>query len=145
MDDDHIAEIQYAPTDLASGENATASFNVTGKFLGYATVCPQITYYSELDGPSTQNYTITEDLPCLKLTVIRESRAIDKAFTFSVVGLVCLMYVNMGAALDLTIVKENIRRPIGPVIGFMSQFVIMPLVSFSCAKAQAICFIHVLI
>jgi sodium/bile acid cotransporter 3/5 len=36
--------------------------------------------------------------------------------------------VNMGAALDTKVLKETLKRPVGPVIGFFSQFVIMPLV-----------------
>merc|ERR1719237_1290983 len=36
----------------------------------------------------------------------------------------------MGCALDLKVMKEVLRRPVGPAIGFVSQFVFMPLISF---------------
>lgn len=37
--------------------------------------------------------------------------------------------VNMGCGLDLNVVKQNILRPVGPIVGFVSQFTFMPLVS----------------
>ena len=36
----------------------------------------------------------------------------------------------MGGQLDLQIIKDVFKKPIGPAVGFASQFVIMPLVSF---------------
>ena len=36
--------------------------------------------------------------------------------------------INMGCALDLAVVKKNIIRPVGPIVGFISQFTFMPLV-----------------
>jgi len=73
-------------------------------------------------------------LTCVPVSVIRERRLVDKMFTYSVATLVAIIYINMGAALDLRTIKSTLRRPIGPVIGFMSQFVIMPLLSFGLAK-----------
>ena len=40
-----------------------------------------------------------------------------------------LNLINMGCALDLSIVKQNILRPVGLIVGFISQFTFMPLVS----------------
>ncbi len=36
--------------------------------------------------------------------------------------------INMGCALDLAIIKSNLMRPVGPIVGFISQFTLMPLV-----------------
>merc|ERR1719150_1621647 len=36
----------------------------------------------------------------------------------------------MGCALDLKVIKEVLKKPIGPAIGFVSQFIFMPLCSF---------------
>ena len=36
--------------------------------------------------------------------------------------------INMGCALDMSVVKQNIFRPVGPIVGFVSQFTFMPLV-----------------
>jgi sodium/bile acid cotransporter 3/5 len=42
-------------------------------------------------------------------------------FGYSVAVLISLAYINMGCALDLQVLKDVIRRPIGPAIGFVSQ------------------------
>lgn len=64
----------------------------------------------------------------LTVIVIREDRTIDHVFTGSVATLVSVLYINFGAALDLKKLKGIVKRPIGPAIGFIGQFVIMPLV-----------------
>ena len=38
--------------------------------------------------------------------------------------------VNMGCELDPSIIKEVFKEPLGPVVGFISQFVIMPVSSY---------------
>lgn len=67
----------------------------------------------------------------LPVIVIRENRIIDSVFTGSVATLVSILYINFGAALDLGKLKGIVKRPIGPAIGFMGQFVIMPLVRYN--------------
>lgn len=66
----------------------------------------------------------------LDVTILRPKRIIDQLFTYSVIILVSVLYVNFGAALNLSTIKEIIRRPIGPVICFICQFVFMPLAAF---------------
>ena len=39
----------------------------------------------------------------------------------------------MGMNIDLRVVKSVLRKPIGPAIGFFSQFVFMPLASYGIA------------
>lgn len=63
------------------------------------------------------------------ITVIREERMIDTIFTISVAILVSILYINFGCAMDWTVCRETLRRPIGPAIGFFCQFLIMPLVN----------------
>ena len=130
--DDTVARL-ISPSELkeVSGtQNGTASvsFNVSGEFLGRTEVCPSFVYFS---AEKNENVTSSRKDDCLDLRVIRKSRPIDKAFTYSVAALVAIIYVNMGAALDVKTIRRTLRRPIGPTIGFMSQFVIMPLVGFS--------------
>ncbi|XP_021954809.1 ileal sodium/bile acid cotransporter isoform X3 [Folsomia candida] len=100
------------------------SFNVTGNFLGYTEVC----------ATSRISKNASEVFQCMPVSVVRESGVLDKAFTYSVAALVTVIYVNMGAALDMRTIKETIKKPWGPAIGFMSQFIIMPLLSFGIAK-----------
>lgn len=71
--------------------------------------------------------SLPEELP---VTVIREERVIDKVFTASVAILVSILYINFGAALDLPTLKAIMVRPIGPIIGFLAQFLFMPLLSY---------------
>lgn len=65
----------------------------------------------------------------IPLSVLRTVRPIDTAFR--IIIYVFLVFVNLafGAKLDLDVVKENIKRPLAPVIGLLGQFVAMPLVS----------------
>ncbi|XP_061391255.1 hepatic sodium/bile acid cotransporter-like [Musca vetustissima] len=65
------------------------------------------------------------------LIIIRKQRIIDHVFTGSVALLVSLLYINFGAALDVTVLKGLIVKPVGPSIGFFSQFVLMPLISYA--------------
>jgi predicted Na+-dependent transporter len=53
--------------------------------------------------------------------------------------------VNMGGQLDLQIIRQVFKRPIGPAVGFASQFIIMPLViSLWSLKIALLCIITVL-
>lgn len=95
--------------------------NATGEFMGRTEFCASVV---------NNDFTIATT-KCMNAIVTRESRPIDKAFTYCVIVLVAIIYINMGAALDTDIIKQTMKRPIGPVIGFMAQFVIMPLVSIT--------------
>lgn len=63
------------------------------------------------------------------VSILRTMRPIDTAFR--VVIYVFLVFVNLafGAKLDLKVVKENIKRPVAPIIGLVGQFIVMPMVS----------------
>ncbi|KAK4327363.1 hypothetical protein Pmani_002191 [Petrolisthes manimaculis] len=40
----------------------------------------------------------------------------------------------MGGQLDLDIIKGVLRRPLGPLCGFISQFAVMPLITFGMGE-----------
>lgn len=42
---------------------------------------------------------------------------------------VSLIFINFGCAMDWPTVKGVIKRPVGPIIGMVAQFLFMPLVS----------------
>ena len=67
----------------------------------------------------------------VQISVIRKERIVDHLFVAVVTLLMMLAYVGMGCAVDLGTVKEVLKKPVAPIIGFMSQYVIMPLVSGS--------------
>ena len=120
-----VIEVSGRGGERRNNDTAAVSFNVTGEFLGRTEVCPSIVHFS---AEKNENVTWSKRESCLDLRVIRKSRPIDKAFTYSVAALVAIIYVNMGAALDVNTIRNTLRRPVGPAIGFMSQFVIMPMV-----------------
>ncbi|XP_042216170.1 ileal sodium/bile acid cotransporter-like [Homarus americanus] len=64
------------------------------------------------------------------ITVDRKSMMMDTIFTSTGAVLILFNNVNMGAQLDLKVIKEVLMRPIGPACGFISQFVVMPLASY---------------
>lgn len=97
-------------------------FNITGIFLGSAKI--GVAIFKEDENIEVSNQT-------LAVVIIREERLIDKLFTISVAALVSILYINFGAALDLSKVKEILVRPIGPLIAFVCQFLFMPLVGYS--------------
>lgn len=103
-------------------ENGTwsSSFNVTGNFLGYA----DVKMIMKKDGRENSESN------SLKVTVLRKKRIIDTAFLVSVIILVFIIFINFGCAIDWSLMKNFVHRPIGPAIGFISQFLFMPLISF---------------
>lgn len=64
----------------------------------------------------------------INVIVIRRVRVIDHVFTGSIVLLVSILYINFGCAMDWDVCAKTIKRPIGPLIGCVCQFVLMPLV-----------------
>ena len=65
----------------------------------------------------------------LPVTIFRNLRIVDYAFQILVYVFLIFVTLAFGCKLDLTIVKENLKRPIAPCIGLGCQFVIMPMVS----------------
>ncbi|XP_037025029.1 ileal sodium/bile acid cotransporter-like isoform X2 [Bradysia coprophila] len=123
--DNQIAEVskQIQISEINAGR-WSGSFDVHGVFLGSTSA------FVELIRPNVDPERADSRM---SLTIIRESRAIDHAFTGSVIVLVALLYINFGAALDLTKLRGIITRPIGPAIGFCGQFIVMPLLGFGLA------------
>jgi sodium/bile acid cotransporter 3/5 len=100
----------------------SSAFNVSGNFLGYAEVHLQLR--------DSNSQAVLKYSNAVNVKVVRSERVIDTVFTYSVAVLVSIIYINFGCALDWSVFKNTVRRPLGPIIGFTSQFLIMPLVSF---------------
>lgn len=105
-------------------ENIT--FGLTGRFLGHTSV--------KLRACDAQNKTCVETVPA-KVKVLRVKSVLDDIFIGCVSVLLALNYINMGCSLDMGIVKETLRKPKGPAIGLISQYIFMPLVSFGLSYA----------
>ena len=101
-------------------------FNISGKFLGYTEVKAQLKYKNEILEESMAKQT-----KILDVAVLRKKTIQSKLFAYSVAILVSLAYINMGCALDLDVVKNTLKRPIGPAIGFICQFLVMPLLAYA--------------
>lgn len=108
--------------EIDSSGNWEGNFTIEGVFLGNTNI------YVQRKNSLNQTVVFENKLP---VTITRQVRAIDHAFTGSIILLVSILYINFGAALDLTQLKGILRKPIGPAIGFVGQFLFMPLVSLS--------------
>ena len=119
QDDDGLLQLEVPTTS-----DWSIDINVTGTFLGFSRVSAAI--------DKDQQETVASVREPLKLTVTRSKakKTASKIFGYSVAVLISLVYINFGCALDLKVMKEVLRRPVGPAIGFVSQFVFMPLISF---------------
>lgn len=51
-------------------------------------------------------------------------------FTYSVIILVSILYINFGAAINMSTIRDIMRKPVGPSICFVCQFLFMPLAAF---------------
>lgn len=111
---------QIEASEVSEQGSWSGTVYIDALFLGTTSVYIELVY---ADG------TIERSDQQLPVIVIRENRTIDHVFTGSVATLVSILYINFGAALDLGKLKGIVKRPIGPAIGFIGQFVIMPLVS----------------
>lgn len=94
-------------------------FNITGKFLGFTNVKAVL---------KKDNDILAEKK--LPISITRKKTIQSKLFSYSVAILVSLAYINMGCAMDLEVVKKTIKKPIGPLIGFLCQYFVMPLLSY---------------
>nr|CAI5842965.1 unnamed protein product [Callosobruchus analis] len=81
-----------------------------------------------------QNNGTGATLNSIDVIVIRPERVIDSIFTASVATLISVIYINFGAALDWSKLKEILKRPTGPAIAFCGQFIFQPLVAYGMGK-----------
>ncbi|XP_065349906.1 ileal sodium/bile acid cotransporter-like [Cloeon dipterum] len=118
---------------LPSNENNSrfkANFSIYGTFLG---TCNVFLVAVPKEANASAEAPIEKSL-ILPVSVIRTKRLVDKIFIITVPILVSLIYINFGCALNWTVVKNTLKRPIGPAIGFVSQFLFMPLISFGIGR-----------
>ena len=65
----------------------------------------------------------------VRLLVLREDGTLDVIFRAGVIILLILATFFMACELDFESVKIFAKRPFGPILGFLCQFIAMPLVS----------------
>lgn len=84
---------------------------------------------------TTKANVIERSAESLDVTILRPQRVIDRMFTYSVIILVSILYINFGAAINMSTIKDIMRRPVGPAICFMAQFLFMPLAAYGLGFA----------
>lgn len=63
------------------------------------------------------------------------SERLTLIFVTSIVILITFGNVLMGCELDLRVVFDTLKRPVAPTIGFVAQFLVMPILAYSIAKS----------
>ncbi|XP_042216169.1 ileal sodium/bile acid cotransporter-like [Homarus americanus] len=64
------------------------------------------------------------------ITIDRKSKVFDTFFIIAASSIVVIINVIMGTQLDLNAIFVVLKKPIGPVCGFLSQFTFMPLITY---------------
>ncbi|GAB6019543.1 hypothetical protein CHUAL_001117 [Chamberlinius hualienensis] len=108
------------------------SFALRGKFLGYTNVKVKAKSSASSAATAEAKEKVSDEL---KVSVIRRHRTVDTVFIVAVAVLMGLNYINMGCTLDLEIVKNTLKKPIGPAVGVASQYIFMPLIAFGLSYA----------
>ena len=90
---------------------------------------------SEEDTPGDVqvNKRETDQKQVQTLTHQNLDRALQNAFSTINVFILILIMIAMGAKMKLKHIRNHVKKPLGPLAGFVSQFVIMPLVAFLVA------------
>ena len=119
---DIVLDLNTIPGYQEKG-NWSWTFNISGNFLGFAKV--------HANAKRVNNANLTSKDAKMPVSVARKKTIQSKLFSYSVAILVSLAYINMGCAMDLKVVKETLKKPIGPMIGFICQYIFMPLIAFA--------------
>ncbi|XP_066953615.1 ileal sodium/bile acid cotransporter-like [Macrobrachium rosenbergii] len=126
VQDEVVLEITSVGDVIEDKENGTfyGQINVTALVIGYSNIT--VTLYD------AEGSILTED--ALPASVILSYQNLSDLFSQIIRVLVAISYVNMGAAMDFSVVKGILKRPIGPGIGMICQYLFMPLISFALGK-----------
>lgn len=129
--EDPVIASASQPEILFKSDNGTlwGSFNVSGNYLGYtsAKLCG---YDKNSEVKSNPPVKCEAESETLKISIIREKTVLDRIFTVTVISLVSIIFINFGCTLDALRLKEALLHPVGPVIGLLSHFLLLPLISY---------------
>ncbi|XP_076043814.1 ileal sodium/bile acid cotransporter-like [Oratosquilla oratoria] len=128
VDDKVVADVVGAsPTfrGLPSDNYTARGFvNISAKFIGYNSL--RVVLLDENGEELTHGN--------LQISVLLAYQNLNDIFTIAIGVLVALVYINMGATLDLEVIKQIVKKPIGPIVGITCQYLIMPLIAFGLGK-----------
>lgn len=138
INDTHIANItgdwpRRCYFDSTLNVSANCSFGIRGLFLGRTAVRIKYTAYNSAELPDDsvdlEATNTTAESTWMHVAVVRKDRMIDHIFLGLVTLMVIIANIGMGCKIEMPVVKEVLKRPIAPIIGFCCQYLIMPLVS----------------
>lgn len=130
-----IINSSYPECIQSKEETKNFSFVVKGVFLGYAKVTVNLTAApKDCKFPENVKRHFDASIPYtrsfdLSVSVVRPYSVLVDIVTGVMAALVAFNYINMGVQLDLHAIGKVLKKPIGPAIGFVCQFLFMPLVS----------------
>ena len=112
--------------------NKEKSFLLEGKVIGTNVLNATSKIIVEDEEIVSSKYiAATASMP---LSVIIADRKMNTLFTVIMMAMIIFNTINMGGQLDLQIIKDVFKRPVGPLVGLLSQFLIMPLVKIPKSK-----------
>uniref|UniRef100_A0A914XKY4 Solute carrier family 10 member 6 n=1 Tax=Plectus sambesii TaxID=2011161 RepID=A0A914XKY4_9BILA len=105
------------------------TFTIWGKFIGKTVAAPSLIH--ESDGRRLE----LTDTPPLEVWVRRgpAEQRLNSIFVSTLAVLIVIGNILMGCQLNLNVVLETIKKPFAPLIGFCTQFVLMPLIAYCIA------------
>ncbi|XP_016978229.1 P3 protein [Drosophila rhopaloa] len=110
-------------------------FDQLGSWRGLVDVTGERFGYSSLE-VELQSAGEKEVHPNPLAIVVLRSRVVDERVTTYVsAALALLMFLNLGTVLDLHRLAGIVCRPVGPVVGAVSRFVVMPALGFGLGRA----------
>lgn len=108
--------------DVTRGQTSwKGNVTIEALFLGHTPV------YVELRRPLTEP---EKSMEVMDVIIMRNIGTLDTVFNVFVGCFVMILYINFGAVLELDALKRILVKPIGPAIGFVGQFLVMPVLSF---------------
>ncbi|KAM8720080.1 hypothetical protein ACLKA7_006175 [Drosophila subpalustris] len=117
------------PMALITNGKWTGRIQLNAHFLGEARISVQL--HDALFNTSTAPENAAQNDSTVLAQIVRPERVIDHVFVGSIILLMSLVYINFGAALNMEVLQGLLTRPVGPCIGFITQTVGMPLLSYA--------------
>ncbi|XP_017056361.1 P3 protein [Drosophila ficusphila] len=109
-------------------------FDILGSWRGLVDVTGVRFGYSSLEVELQSNGESELYPDPLRIAILR-SRVVDERITTYVsAALALLMFLNLGTVLDLHRLAGIVCRPVGPVVGVVSRYVLMPALGFGLGR-----------
>jgi hypothetical protein len=126
---DHIFNVYPSPTliNIENQLNIDIKWSIKSLLMEETnlTFCLDIFYNN--DSISSYNWP-------LNILVTQPKRIIDKSFQIILPFLIIFISIQMGILLDTKILIELVKKPKAVLIGFISQYGIMPFLAMGIAK-----------